>query len=81
MPRRNYSKHPSRQAFEDCFDRDYVNLPEYPQYNTVTVLPMKTIFVNLDADPHADDFYVVKHYGDRVFKKLAKRINMMEVIA
>lgn len=81
MPRRNHAKHPARPRMEDRFDRDYVNLTEYPQYCTVAVLPMKTIFVNLDADPRADDFYVVKHYGDRVFKKLARHINQREVVA
>lgn len=79
MPRRNRTKHPARPRLEDRFDRGYVNLPEYPQYCSVVVLPMKTIFVNLDADPRADDFYVVKHYGDRVFRRLEKRIGAGEV--
>lgn len=81
MPRRNRTRRPNRPRMEDRFDRDYVNLPEYRQYNTIVVLPMKTIFVNLDADPRADDFYVVKHYGDRVFRKLEKHIDLMEAMA
>lgn len=58
-----------------------MNLPEYPQYTTVTVLPMKTIFINLDAAHGANDFYVCKGYGDRVFKALAKHIYSGEVFA
>ena len=79
MPRRNCTKKPRKSGIADRFDRDFVNLPEYPQYCSVVVLPMKTIFVNLDADPRADDFYVVKHYGDRVFRRLEKRIGAGEV--
>ena len=82
MARRNYPKHTRRKGreMEERYDRDYVNLPEYPQYCTIVVVPLKTIYVNLDADPKADDFHVAKSYSDPVMRKLAKRIGC-EVIA
>ena len=56
MARRNHSKHPRRATLPDRYDLDYVSLPEYPQYIRVIVKPLKTIFVNLDADFNADGF-------------------------
>lgn len=58
----------------DRYDTDWISLPEYPRYNSIVAIPLKTIFYNLDAAPGANDFYVAKHYGDPVLKKLAKRI-------
>jgi hypothetical protein len=80
MSRKNRNPHPRKPSLTDRYDMDYVNLPEYPQYCSVVAVPLKTIFYNLDADPHADDFYVAKHYGDKVMKTLAKKINC-EVVA
>lgn len=71
MPRRNRSR---KGGAIINYDTDYVNLPEYPRYNSVVAIPLKTIFYNLDADHDADDFYVARHYGDPVMRKLAKKI-------
>ena len=84
MARKNRNPHPRRirekSAILKGYDRDYVNLPEYAQYRTITAVPLKTVFENLDADPRANDFYVARSYGDPVMKKLARRITA-EVIA
>lgn len=80
MPRRNRTPRIRRSQANRCFDRDYVSLPEYPQYTTILALPLKTVFVNLDAGPRANDFYVATHYGDKVLKKIAKKLEA-EVIA
>lgn len=75
MPRRNHPRRISAgSSMLDRYDTDYVSLPEYPQYNSVVAIPLKTIFYNIDAAPGANDFYVAKHYGDPVLKKLAKKI-------
>lgn len=74
MPRRNHARSRRINPIADRYDTDYVNLPEYPQYNSVVAVPLKTIFYNLDAAPGADDFHVAKHYGDPVLKKLARKI-------
>lgn len=58
----------------DRYDTDWISLPEYPRYNSIVAIPLKTIFYNLDAAPGANDFHVAKHYGDPVLKKLAKKI-------
>lgn len=76
MARRNYPKHARRRdrGLEDRYDRDYVNLPEYPQYCSIVAVPLKTIYINMDADPRADDFYVAKSFNDPVLRKLEKKI-------
>lgn len=75
MPRRNHARgYRKNSSISNRYDTDYVSLPEYPNYNSVVAIPLKTIFYNLDASPYADDFYVAKHYGDPVMKKLAKKI-------
>ena len=58
----------------DRYDTDWISMPEYPQYNSVVAIPLKTIFYNLDAASNANDFYVARHYGDPVLKKLAQKI-------
>lgn len=74
MPRRNHTIRKNRSSLIDHYDTEYVSLPEYPQYNSVVAIPLKTIFLNIDAAPGANDFHVAKHYGDPVLKKLAKKI-------
>ena len=71
MPRRNY---PSKSAADKHYDTEYISLPEYPQYNSVVVVPLKTIFYNLDAAHNANDFYVARRDNDRIFKKITKKI-------
>lgn len=80
MARRNYPKRGRRTRLEDKFDRDYAHLPEYPQYTTITIIPMKTIFINMDAAPWANDFHVARSENDPVAKKLIRRM-CREVIA
>lgn len=58
------------------YDHDYISLPEYPQYRTITVMPLKTIYENLDADPRANDFYVARGYSDPMIRKIEKKIGM-----
>lgn len=75
MPRRNHSNHARRKSnIQDRFDTDFVNLPEYPQYITITVIPLKTIFYNLDAACGANDFCVIRSFNDPMMRKLEKQI-------
>lgn len=74
MGRRNYPKRRCRTRPEERFDRDYVSLPEYPQYTTITIIPMKTIYINMDAAPWANDFYVARSCSDPVARKVAGKI-------
>lgn len=74
MARRNHPKHTRHPVLVDRYDLDYVNLPEYPQFIRVVVRPLKTIFVNLDADFDADDFYVVRGLHDPIMRKIESRI-------
>ena len=79
MSRKNKNPHP-RKNLRDRYDVDYVSLPEYPQYCSVVAMPMKTIYINVDADPEADDFYAARSFNDQVLKKLEKRL-IGEVVA
>ena len=80
MSRKNRNPHPRKPSLTDRYDLDYVNLPEYPQYNRIIVKPYKTVYVNLDADFWADGFYVVRHMSDPVMRKIMCRVGS-EVIA
>ena len=74
MGRHNHPKHTSRSLFMDRYDLDYVNLPECPHYIRIIVKPLKTIFVNLDADFEADDFYVVRSLHDPIMLHIESRV-------
>lgn len=74
MARKNRNPHPRKPSLTNNYDLDYVNLPEYPQFNRIIVKPYKTIYVNLDADFWADDFHVVRHMADPVMRKIERKI-------
>lgn len=78
MSRKNRNPHPSKPSLTDRYDLDYVYLPECRRYNRIIVRPLKTIFVNLDADFWADDFYVVRSFSDPMMRKLERRIGGAE---
>ena len=74
MARKNRNRHPSRPTLTDRYDLDYVGLPEYKHYNRIIVRPLKTIFVNLDADFWSDDFYVVRSMNEPIMRKIEKKL-------
>ena len=75
MPRRNHSNHAKRKSnIQDRFDTDYVSMPEFPQYTSIAVVPLKTIFYNLDAASGANDFCVIRSFNDPIMRKLEKKI-------
>lgn len=75
MPRRNHNpRGRSRSSLIDRYDTDYISLPEYPQYNSIVAIPLKTIFYNLDAACGANDFYVIRSFDDPMMRKLEKKI-------
>lgn len=74
MARHNRPKHPRNPIFTDRYDLDYVSLPEFPHLIRIVAKPLKTIFVNLDADFLADDFYVARNMDDRILQMIAERI-------
>lgn len=77
MARRNHPKHPKRTRknfFSDRYDLDYVSLPECPGLIRIIAKPYKTIYINLDADFLADDFYVVRDDDDKIMRMIAERI-------
>lgn len=77
MARRNHPKHPKhtrKSFFSDHYDLDYVSLPERPDLIRIIAKPYKTIYINLDADFLADDFYVVKDDDDKIMRMIAERI-------
>lgn len=77
MARRNHPKHPKHTRnnfFSDRYDLDYVSLPERPDLIRIIAKPYKTIYINLDADFLADDFYVVQSDDDKIMRMIAERI-------
>lgn len=81
MGRKNRSKKGGQQNMIDRYDREYISLPEYPQYKTITAIPLKTILINLEAGRRADDFYVARSENDPVLRRIIKKIAATEVIA
>ena len=77
MGRRNHTRRGRRMKMEDRFDMDYVNLPECPQFTTITIIPMKTIFINLDAAENANDFHVARSEHDPIAKKVIRKIERL----
>ena len=74
MGRKNRNPHSRASFFSNRYDIDYVNLPEYPHFARIIARPLKTIYVNLDADFDADDFYVAGDFNDRVLRLIAERM-------
>lgn len=74
MARHNRPKHPRNPIFTDRYDLDYVSLPEFPHLIRIVAKPLKTVYVNLDADFDADDFYVVRSFNDPIMRKIESRI-------
>ena len=73
MARHNRPRRGPKRRPEDGFDRDYTSLPEYPHLTTVTSIPLKTIFINVDAAPLANDFHVARSWEDKIAKLAAER--------
>lgn len=38
----------------DYFDTDYVEIPSRPDIDRIIVLPLKTVYINLSAEPGAN---------------------------
>lgn len=74
MPRRNHTKHPRRPSLEDRYDTDVCSLPQHPHIDRVIVVPLKTIFRNMDACPWAEDVVTVKKFDDRLLELIRRQI-------
>ena len=73
--RRNHPKHPRRRApITDCYDMDYVSLPELPYIARITVHPMKTIYCNIDAAAGAYETIEERGTNSRIARLIAERI-------
>ena len=74
MARRNTPKHPRRPVDTARYDMDYVFLPEHPRLMRIIAKPLKTIFINMDADFEADDTHVARSMNDPILRKIAQQI-------
>lgn len=74
MSRKNRNPHPRKPSLTDRYDLDYVNLPECRKFNRIIVKPLKTIFVNLDAEFWSDDFYVVRSLNDPMMRRIERKL-------
>lgn len=70
MGRHNHKKHSRSMA--DRYDSDYVSLPEYPYIVRVYAVPMKTVYINVDADPEAVENYTAKSWNDKVLQAIMR---------
>ena len=74
MSRKNHTRHPRKPKLTDRYDVDYVPLPEFPNLSRIVARPLKTIFVNLDAEYNSDNFHVADNLDDRILRIIAERI-------
>lgn len=74
MGRKNHNPRRKAPFFSGHYDLDYVNLPEYPNFTRIIAKPLKTIYINLDADFNADDFYVARDCDDWILRLIAERM-------
>lgn len=74
MPRRNKHKHPARPRIEDRFDTDVCSIPHRPEIDRLIVIPLKTIFRNMDAAPWATDVRTIKKFDDELLELIRRTI-------
>ena len=68
MTRRNYPRHARRMNLEDRFDTDVCSLPQRPDVDRIIVIPLKTIFRNMDAAPWGAEVLTVYKFDDRLLE-------------
>lgn len=66
-------KHSKRMNMDDRYDKDYISLPEYPHILRIVAVPMKTIYINVEADPDTADEYTAKSWCDEVLQCIASK--------
>lgn len=74
MPRRNHIKRPHRPTLEDRFDTDVCSLPHHPQIDRIIVVPLKTIFRNIDAAPWGADVVTVRKFDDELLELIQQQL-------
>ena len=72
MGRHNHKKHIRR--IEDRYDGDYIGLPEQPRIRRIIAVPLKTIYINIDADPDADEIYTAKSWCDPILHMIVRKL-------
>lgn len=71
MGRKNYlSRIKSSDA--NTFDLDYVMLPDYPEINKIIAIPLRTVFVNLNANFEGTLDYTAKCVDDPMLKYIGR---------
>ena len=71
MPRRT---HPKRSPIEDRFDTDVCSLPRHPHIDRIIVVPLKTIFRNMDAAPWGADVVTIRSYEDPLLDLIQQQL-------
>lgn len=71
MGRHNHRKH--IRSIEDRYDGDYIGLPELPRISRIIAVPLKTIYINVDADPEADEIYTAKSWCDPILQLIVRK--------
>ena len=72
MGRHNYKKR--HGGMTDRYDTDYISLPEYPHIIRINAVPMKTVYINVDADFEPAEIYTAKSWNDKVLKAIMNKM-------
>lgn len=73
MARHNYPKR-KRTTLEDRFDTDVVSLPRLPHIDRLIVVPLKTIYRNIDAAPWATEVKKITKFDDRLLDMIMEQL-------
>ena len=70
MGRHNHKK--QHRSMADRYDTDYISLPEYPHILRINAVPMKTVYINVDADFEPAETYTAKSWSDPVLQAIVR---------
>lgn len=71
MGRHQHKK--KHSSMDDRYDKDYISLPAYPHIVRINAVPMKTIYINVDADPEATEEYTAKSWCDPILQAIVSQ--------
>lgn len=71
MPRHT---HPKRIRIEDRYDTDVCSLPHHPHIDRLIVVPLKTIFRNMDAAPWGTEVITIRRFDDEMLELIQQQL-------
>lgn len=71
MGRHNSRK--NTRNIQERYDGDYIDLPEFPGISRIIAVPLKTIYINIAADPDAEEIYTAHCWCDKILQLIVRK--------